>query len=88
MLTGYSSSSYWLPALQASGLGDDRELYAYDLDGHGKSDWSGRQLAMADYVEDLEQVLAALQLSKVVLVGHSMNGVSTVCELCEWLRWR
>jgi pimeloyl-ACP methyl ester carboxylesterase len=71
-----SSSSFWLPALHASGLGKDRDLYAYDMDGHGLSDFSGRQNTMADYVEDVEAVLAGLKLSKVVLVGHSMNGVS------------
>lgn len=66
-----------MPALLASGLGESRDLYAYDFDGHGESDWSGRQqLSMLDYVSDLEGVLASLGLTRVVLVAHSMNGVS------------
>jgi len=66
-----------LPALHASGLGKTRALYAYDMDGHGLSDFSGRQNTMDDYVADLEAVLAGLGLKKVVVVAHSMNGVST-----------
>jgi pimeloyl-ACP methyl ester carboxylesterase len=73
-----SSSSFWIPALQASGLGKSRDLYAYDMDGHGLSDFSGRDVTMDDYVADLEGVLAALGIKRAVIVGHSMNGVSAV----------
>ncbi|TXT06162.1 hypothetical protein VHUM_03635 [Vanrija humicola] len=71
------NSSFWLPALAASGLGAHRTLYAYDFDGHGESDWSGRQLSIDDLVADLEAVLDILGLRRVVLVGHSMNGTVT-----------
>ncbi|KAL1409425.1 hypothetical protein Q8F55_003408 [Vanrija albida] len=71
------NSSFWLPALAASGLGTHRALYAYEFDGHGESEWSGRQLSIDDLVSDLEGVLDALGLQRVVLVGHSMNGTVT-----------
>lgn len=55
-----------------------RDIYAYDLDGHGLSDVSGRDdLTIDDLVEDLRGVLQSLQLTRVVLLAHSMSGVST-----------
>jgi pimeloyl-ACP methyl ester carboxylesterase len=52
----------------------------YDFDGHGQSEWSGRDLTIDDLVKDLQEVITALGLEKVVLVGHSMNGVSLRLE--------
>lgn len=72
------SSAFWLPALACSGLTKDRDVYAYDMDGHGQSDFSGREPNIQNYVDDIEEVLNKLNLDRVILVGHSMNGVSIV----------
>lgn len=70
------SSAFWLPALVCSGLTEDRDVYAYDMDGHGQSDFSGREPNIQNYVDDIGEILNALDLGKVLLIGHSMNGVS------------
>jgi pimeloyl-ACP methyl ester carboxylesterase len=70
------SSAFWLPALQCSGLTQDRDVYAYDMDGHGQSDFSGREPSIQNYVDDIGEVLDTLNLGRVILIGHSMNGVS------------
>ena len=54
-------------------------MIAYDSDGHGLSSWSDREkLSMNDLVDDLKSVLDALKVEKVVLLVHSMSGVSTL----------
>jgi len=46
-----------------------------DLRGHGDSAWvSPPAYEVADYVADLEAVIAALDLSPLILVGHSLGG--------------
>lgn len=71
------SSAFWLPALMCSGLTKDRDVYAYDMDGHGRSDFSGREPNIQNYVDDIGEILDALGVGCVVLIGHSMNGVSS-----------
>lgn len=76
-----SSSSFWLPTFLAGDLAKERRVIAYDFDGHGKSQWSARQnLSIADLVQDLKEIVQVLQLPKIILLGHSMNGVSVL----EW----
>ena len=71
-----SSSTFWTPALKESGVCESHEIYAYDFDGHGLSDYSGRHnLTMYDLVDDLRDVLEVLELKRVNLLVHSMNGV-------------
>ncbi|MDT0469920.1 alpha/beta fold hydrolase [Streptomyces gibsoniae] len=58
-----------VPALARS-----RRVYALDLRGHGRSDWSG------DYSFELMQAdvlrfQGALRLGRVDLIGHSMGGI-------------
>ncbi|CAK9781637.1 alpha/beta-hydrolase [Cutaneotrichosporon oleaginosum] len=71
------SSQFWLKALEASGLTQDRDVYAYDMDGHGKSPRSGREPNIQNYVDDIREFLDKLNLKRVVLIGHSMNGIIT-----------
>ncbi|BEJ15827.1 hypothetical protein CspHIS471_0504320 [Cutaneotrichosporon sp. HIS471] len=71
------SSAFWLPALECSGLTKDRDVYAYDMDGHGQSDYSGREPDLQNYIDDIGEVLDKLNLSRVILAGHSMNGTIT-----------
>ncbi len=48
---------------------------ALDLRGHGDSDWdSERRYAYADHLRDLEAVTRALEINRLVLVGHSFGG--------------
>lgn len=51
--------------------------WAWDARGFGKSDWlsSPAYYHFYDYLYDLHQVLGALDLDKVILVGHSMGGM-------------
>lgn len=65
-----------MPAFEASGLAADREIYIYDHDGHGLSEFSGREPHIDNLVNDLGEILDALKLKRVVLAGHSMQGVS------------
>lgn len=51
----------------------DWNVYALDLPGHGKSDGPGRD-SIAAYGEVVYRVVQALELERIVLVGHSMGG--------------
>jgi len=53
----------------------DYHVIAPDLRGHGDSQWAiGGSYALADYTLDLAQLLEALQLDPVILIGHSLGG--------------
>lgn len=73
LLHGYSADlNNWL--FNAPVLAEARPVYAIDFPGHGGSDKEvddGSAVFLATVVRD---VLAALGLSKVHLVGHSMGG--------------
>ncbi|MET4083930.1 pimeloyl-ACP methyl ester carboxylesterase [Pedobacter sp. UYP30] len=45
-----------------------------DLGGHGKSDKSRKNWTSKQYVDDIIAVIDNLNLTEVVLVGHSMSG--------------
>jgi pimeloyl-ACP methyl ester carboxylesterase len=51
----------------------DQRIFAPDLPGHGKSTGLGHH-TIADYVSVLLEFIRSLNLSTVVLVGHSMGG--------------
>jgi pimeloyl-ACP methyl ester carboxylesterase len=51
----------------------DTTVYALDLPGHAQSDPPGRTTIEA-YAADVEAFIAALELERVVIVGHSMGG--------------
>lgn len=75
------SSSFWLPVFQSSNVAKTRAVVAYDSDGHGLSSWSGREkLSMDDLADDLKTVLDELKLERVILLVHSMSGVSAIVE--------
>ncbi len=74
-----SSSSSYLPVLldpAMKPLLQSRKFIVLDLDGHGLSEFSGQQRGVAGLVADLEGLLETMELGKVILVGHSMSGVS------------
>jgi pimeloyl-ACP methyl ester carboxylesterase len=51
----------------------DERIFAVDLPGHGKSAGVGHH-TIEDYAVAILDFVAALKLSKVVLIGHSMGG--------------
>lgn len=63
-------------------------VYAVDLPGHGRSAPPGRQ-RIADYAAVLQDMIATLQLDRLVLAGHSMGGAiaqELALQQPEWLR--
>ncbi len=59
----------------ARALRGEHHVIAPDLRGHGDSAWAiGGMYAMADFVLDLAQLLDALGLFPVTLIGHSLGG--------------
>jgi pimeloyl-ACP methyl ester carboxylesterase len=61
------------------------QVIAPDLRGHGDSDWvTGGYYYFADYLADLDDVIAQLARRRVVLVGHSMGG--SVCAYYAGMR--
>ena len=67
------SSGAW--ASQLDDLARDHDAIAPDLPGHGGSDRLQGGRALPDYVEWCAQVLRALDLGPVSLVGHSMGAL-------------
>jgi N-formylmaleamate deformylase len=56
-------------------------LYAVDLRGHGESGTPEHGYSLAHYAADLEDLLAALDLKNVTLVGSSLGGaIAAVVE--------
>jgi pimeloyl-ACP methyl ester carboxylesterase len=51
----------------------DWNVYALDLPGHGKSSGPGRD-SIAAYCDVVYSLVQALELTRVVLAGHSMGG--------------
>jgi len=66
----------------ATELRDDYHVIAPDLRGHGDSQWAvGGSYAMVDYVLDVTQLLNALQLFPITIIGHSLGG-SIALQYC------
>jgi pimeloyl-ACP methyl ester carboxylesterase len=59
----------------ARALRADWHIIAPDLRGHGDSQWTtGGSYALIDYTLDVAQLLDALQVYPVTLIGHSLGG--------------
>ena len=59
----------------AQDLRRDYHIVAPDLRGHGDSQWSiGGSYAMVDYTLDVAQLLGALEVEHVTIIGHSLGG--------------
>lgn len=60
----------------AGNAADRFRIIALDQRGHGLSDWvSPPAYHCRDYVSDLEKLVDALQLQKIILMGHSMGAL-------------
>lgn len=76
-----SSSSSYLPVLldpAMNAITKSRKIIVMDLDGHGLSEFSGQKRGIAGFVDDVEGLWEAMKLDRVILVGHSMSGVSVI----------
>ena len=59
----------------AQALRDNYHIIAPDLRGHGDSQWAiGGSYAMVDYVLDVAQLLAAVRIFPITIIGHSLGG--------------
>ncbi|MFI5396281.1 MAG: alpha/beta fold hydrolase [Candidatus Binatia bacterium] len=59
----------------AQELRNDYHIIAPDLRGHGDSQWAiGGAYAMVDYVLDVAQLLSAVHLFPITIIGHSLGG--------------
>ncbi|WP_313804722.1 alpha/beta hydrolase [Sphingobium sp.] len=59
----------------AAALADRFHIMAPDLRGHGDSDWTGpASYSLANHVMDLADIVHALDLRDIRLVGHSLGG--------------
>jgi pimeloyl-ACP methyl ester carboxylesterase len=59
----------------AKALRDDYHVIAPDLRGHGDSEWArGGHYMIQEFVLDLAQLLNALDLFPITLIGHSLGG--------------
>jgi pimeloyl-ACP methyl ester carboxylesterase len=59
----------------AQDLRRDFHVIAPDLRGHGDSQWAvGGSYAMVDYTLDVDQLLRALGINEITVIGHSLGG--------------
>lgn len=57
----------------------DYHVITPDLRGHGDSGWAmGNAYSMADYVYDMVELIAQLDLAPVSIIGHSLGGAITL----------
>lgn len=63
----------------ASALSQSYRVIAFDLRGHGQSDWvSDGDYGVMDHVFDLSSLVETLNLERFTLIGHSLGGNITL----------
>jgi pimeloyl-ACP methyl ester carboxylesterase len=72
-LHGVTSHAHYWDHLAPDFTGDFA-VYALDWRGHGDSAYGDSYNKVEDYVSDLRRLLARLNPSRLVLVGHSLGG--------------
>jgi pimeloyl-ACP methyl ester carboxylesterase len=75
--------SYW--AAQIPAFAERFTVVTLDLGGHGQSGIQRRDWTIASYGRDVEAVVQALKLRRVVLIGHSMGG-DVVTDAARYLK--
>lgn len=73
-----SNATSWLPVVDE--LSADYRLVMLDMRGHGASSRPERGYLIADYANDLDAVLAVLELERPLILGHSLGGMTAL----EW----
>lgn len=63
---------YW--EFLASNLNDDYQVLRVDLRGHGETELGNDEITLDTYVNDLNNLLDELNISKVNLIGFSLGG--------------
>jgi pimeloyl-ACP methyl ester carboxylesterase len=72
---GGAAHAHWFDFV-APGFSPDYHVFALDLRGHGDSAWADpHTYSFKIYAEDINAFLEKLDLSDVVLIGHSMGGM-------------
>lgn len=71
-----SAGSVWNPIIPA--LAAEFTPITIDQRGHGASDKPETGYLYDDYIQDLDGVLAALQIDRPLIVGHSLGGIVTL----------
>lgn len=69
-------TSWWEPTMRT--FATRYRVVALDLAGHGRSGVGRAQWSVEHFAEDVVAVADALELSRVVLIGHSMSGTIAV----------
>ena len=63
----------WAP--QVTNLCADFDVLVFDMWGHGDSVLPDRELTLTDYTNQLQNLLAELEIDTAHIVGHSMGGL-------------
>ncbi len=71
LLHGQADSAWSMDSV-ARPLADRYRVVSLDLRGHGRSDWGAYTLA--HFLGDLHGVIEALELTRPVVIGHSLGG--------------
>jgi len=80
LIPGLTANAHSFDGLVHVGLSDIGRVIALDMRGRGESDAPLYGYAIEDHARDVIGVLDALELDRVVLVGHSFGGL-----LAYWL---
>ena len=84
LLPGFASSTYTWEALAPSLQADGHHVWALDMKGFGWSDKPrDAQYDPVTLMEDVNNWMAAMDLSNVILVGNSLGGAVTVLLALE-----
>ncbi len=69
------SAQWWVWAPVIGALRSSRRVIAWDMRGHGQSTAGSDGVSIAAAARDLAELLTSLDVSDVVVVGHSMGGM-------------
>jgi pimeloyl-ACP methyl ester carboxylesterase len=67
-----NDSATWAPVVAA--LGEDHDVIAPDLPGHGSSERQRGDHSLAAHANRLRDLLTVLEVERVTVVGHSLGG--------------
>ena len=77
LVPGLTANAHSFDGLVHAGLTDVARVLALDMRGRGESDAPASGYAIEDHARDVLGLLDALELDRVVLVGHSFGGLLT-----------